>query len=61
MPEMSEEGERVLKAKVSWANGVQAVGKQQLLVTLPIELCAGPAILCSRGGRSARTVSMYIL
>lgn len=60
MPEVSEEGERVLKAKVSWAAAGNSCSPVNVSPT-PFKLFAGPAILCSRGGRSACTVPMYIL
>lgn len=63
MPELSEEGEQVLKAKVSWAADVETVvtAYSQSLVILPVDLSAGPALLCSRGCRPACALPVYLL
>ena len=66
MPEVSEEGEQVLKSKVSRPAGVHVAGLRAVLpysdgVTPATGSFAGPAVLCSRGGRPACIVPMYIL
>ncbi len=70
MPEMSEEGEQVLKAKVStrFVQAGQTSELQHLTMSVFMTLLpdpevkpAGPAILCSWGCGPPSPVSVYIV